>query len=70
MEKYFRIGRAWELLDNKNVTRDKTPIIIKKIGHIYLRRIEASLGDINLLIAGATIDDWNKIIPIINPDII
>lgn len=28
------------------------------------------LGDINLLIAGATIDDWNKIIPIINPDTI
>jgi len=58
------------LLNNKNLTRDKIPIIIKKIGHIYLRRIEASLGDINLLIAGATIDDWNKIIPITNPEII
>ena len=70
MEKYFRIGRVWELLNNKNVTRDKILIIIKKIGHICLSRIEASLGDINLLIAGATIDDWNKIIPIINPEII
>tara|TARA_B100000900_G_scaffold412202_1_gene433511 strand:- start:1983 stop:2159 length:177 start_codon:yes stop_codon:yes gene_type:complete len=57
------------LLNNKNLTSEKIPIIIKNFGQIYLRRIEASFGDVKLLIAGAIRDDWNNIIPIINPEI-
>tara|TARA_B000000565_G_scaffold153176_1_gene115923 strand:+ start:551 stop:694 length:144 start_codon:yes stop_codon:yes gene_type:complete len=44
-------------------------IIIKNFGQIYLRRIEASFGDVKLLIAGAIRDDWYNIIPTINPEI-
>jgi len=45
------------------------PIIIKNFGQIYLRRIDASFGDIKLFIAGAIRDAWNNIILIINPEI-
>tara|TARA_B100000886_G_scaffold149713_2_gene101803 strand:- start:339 stop:485 length:147 start_codon:yes stop_codon:yes gene_type:complete len=44
------------------------PIIIKNIGHIYLKKIAASLVLINLFIAGAIKIDWNNIIPIIIPE--
>ena len=56
------------LAKKKNKIKDKLPIITKNFGHIYRRRVEASSGDINLLIAGAIKDDWNKIIPIINAE--
>ena len=45
------------MLNNKNVIRDKLPIVIKNFGQMYLRRIEASFGDVKLLIAGAIRDD-------------
>ena len=57
------------MLNNKNVIRDKLPIVIKNFGQMYLRRIEASFGGVKLLIAGAIRDDWNNIIPTINPEI-
>ena len=57
-ERYFRTGLALELLlNNKNEIRDKLPIVIKNFGQMYLRRIEASFGDVKLLIAGAIRDD-------------
>ena len=44
---------------------EMTAIIIKNLGQIFLKKTLASSTLISLLIAGATIADWNKVIPTI-----
>ena len=45
-------------------------IVIKKFGHINLKKILASLVLTSLLIPGAINSDWNRVIPIIMPALI